>query len=63
LLASGSYAPAVRRLLEAAVARYAGDSLEEDLYEDWALPLREEARAVFLAVRTALEQTLLLGRL
>jgi ATP/maltotriose-dependent transcriptional regulator MalT/DNA-binding SARP family transcriptional activator len=41
-------------LLEAAEAAYTGDFLEEDAYEDWAIPLREEARATYLAVARAL---------
>ena len=44
----------VRARLEAAEASYAGDFLEEELYEDWAAPLREEARAAYLAVVVAL---------
>ena len=36
--------------LEAAEALYRGDFLEEDLYEDWAWPLRERARATYLDV-------------
>ncbi len=43
-------------LLEAAEAAYLGDFLEEDLYEDWAVPLREEARALYLAVVVALAE-------
>jgi ATP/maltotriose-dependent transcriptional regulator MalT/DNA-binding SARP family transcriptional activator len=41
-------------LLEAAEAAYTGDFLEEDPYEDWAAPLREEARAAYIAVADAL---------
>jgi DNA-binding SARP family transcriptional activator/tetratricopeptide (TPR) repeat protein len=41
-------------LLATAEAGYAGDFLEEDPYEDWAAPLREEARAAYLAVARAL---------
>ena len=41
-------------LLEAAEAMYAGDFLEENLYDDWATPPREEARAAFIAVARAL---------
>jgi DNA-binding SARP family transcriptional activator len=33
-----------------ALATYRGDFLPEDLYEDWANPLREEARAAYLAL-------------
>jgi DNA-binding SARP family transcriptional activator len=41
-------------LLVVAEATYAGDFLEEDLYEDWSVPLREEARAAYIAVASAL---------
>jgi DNA-binding SARP family transcriptional activator len=41
-------------LLESAEAAYTGDYLEEDLYEDWAAPLREEARAGYVAAARAL---------
>ena len=40
--------------LAQAEAIYAGDFLEEDAYEDWAVPLREEARQVFIRVSRAL---------
>ena len=40
--------------LRAAEAAYAGDFLEEDLYEDWAASLREEARASYVSVARAL---------
>jgi DNA-binding SARP family transcriptional activator len=40
-------------LLEVADAQYAGDFLEEDAYEDWAAPVREEARG--LSIRVARE--------
>jgi ATP/maltotriose-dependent transcriptional regulator MalT/DNA-binding SARP family transcriptional activator len=43
-----------RDRLAAAEAAYAGDFLEEDAYEDWALPLREEAQAVYVRVARAL---------
>ena len=43
-------APGDLDLLEAAAARYSGECLVEDLYEDWAAPLREEARNRYLAV-------------
>jgi ATP/maltotriose-dependent transcriptional regulator MalT/DNA-binding SARP family transcriptional activator len=43
-----------RAALESAEATYLGDFLEEELYEDWAAPLREEARAGYLAVAAAL---------
>ncbi len=44
------------RLLEYAAATYTGDFLEEDLYEDWAIPLREQAQAAYDAVGHALRQ-------
>jgi ATP/maltotriose-dependent transcriptional regulator MalT/DNA-binding SARP family transcriptional activator len=40
--------------LEEAEALYAGDFLEEDPYEDWAAPLREESRATYIQVARAL---------
>jgi LuxR family maltose regulon positive regulatory protein len=36
--------------LVAAEALYTGDFLEEDAYEDWAVSLREQARAAYFAV-------------
>jgi DNA-binding SARP family transcriptional activator len=36
-------------LLEAAESAYGGEFLEEDAYEEWASPLREEARAAYVA--------------
>jgi DNA-binding SARP family transcriptional activator len=45
-----------RVLLAAAEAVYGGDFLEEDLYEDWAVSLREEARATYAAVVGALAE-------
>ncbi len=50
-----------RRLIEmeAAAADYAGDFLEEDPYQDWVAPLREEAKAVFVELaRTLAEASL-----
>ncbi len=41
-------------LLEAAEEAYAGDALEEDPYEDWSTGLREEARAAYIGVVSAL---------
>ena len=41
-------------LLAEAEAAYTGDAFEEDPYEDWAMPLREEARATYVAVARAL---------
>lgn len=40
--------------LGAAEAVYRGDFLEEDAYEDWATPLREEARDAYMRVARAL---------
>lgn len=37
-------------VLAAAEAAYRGDLLEEDPYEDWAAPLREEARSLYVEV-------------
>jgi len=42
--------------LRAAEAAYSGDFCEEDRYSDWAGPLREEARAAYVAVTRALTQ-------
>jgi ATP/maltotriose-dependent transcriptional regulator MalT/DNA-binding SARP family transcriptional activator len=42
------------RMLEAAESSYTGDFMEEDLYEEWAVPLREEARATYIEVAHAL---------
>jgi DNA-binding SARP family transcriptional activator len=36
--------------LAAAEALYGGDFLEENPYEDWAVPLREEARAAYIRI-------------
>jgi DNA-binding SARP family transcriptional activator len=43
-----------RAKLAAAEGAYDGDFLEEDAYEDWAMPLREEARMTFISVSRAL---------
>ena len=43
-----------RGRLAAAEALYSGEFLEEDAYEDWAVPLREEARATYISVARAL---------
>jgi DNA-binding SARP family transcriptional activator len=53
LLRAGD-AGAARELLALAEAGYTGDFLEEDLYAEWATPLREEARARYVAVARAL---------
>ena len=42
------------RLLSAAEAAYGGEFLEEDLYEDWSVVLREEARTTYVSVAMAL---------
>jgi len=52
-LAEGD-AEAAGRRLTAAETGYAGDFLEEDLYEDWAAILREEARTTYVSVAMAL---------
>ncbi len=45
-------------MLEAAEAAYTGDFLEEDRYEDWAEPLRNESRASYVEVlRTLAAET------
>jgi len=49
----GAAEEAVERL-EQAESRYAGDFLDEDPYADWAVALREEARAAYIAVAHAL---------
>lgn len=49
LMRDGRYEDAVELLLRAE-SRYAGDFLEEDLYVDWAAPLREEARLAYRQV-------------
>jgi DNA-binding SARP family transcriptional activator len=43
-------------VLEFAESAYAGDFLEEDRYEDWSVPLREEARAAYVNVARALSE-------
>jgi ATP/maltotriose-dependent transcriptional regulator MalT len=52
-MADGDVATA-GRLLSAAEAGYAGEFLEEDLYEDWSVVLREEARSTYVSVAMAL---------
>jgi ATP/maltotriose-dependent transcriptional regulator MalT/DNA-binding SARP family transcriptional activator len=49
-LSRGGDRDAARHALEAAENRYAGDFLEEDPYEDWAVGVREEAQAGYIAV-------------
>lgn len=41
-------------VLQSAESRYVGEFLEEQPYADWAISLREEARAAYLAVGEAL---------
>jgi DNA-binding SARP family transcriptional activator len=53
LLRTGRAAEAATRLAQAE-SRYGGDFLEEDLYQDWTVPLREQARAAYLEVVTQL---------
>ncbi|MGH3044153.1 MAG: AfsR/SARP family transcriptional regulator, partial [Gaiellaceae bacterium] len=53
LRADGALARA-RGRLAAAEGLYSGEFLEEDAYEDWAVPLREEARATYISVARAL---------
>lgn len=48
--------PGARAHLEAAEAAYVGDFLEDELYEDWATALREEARAAYLAIGAVLAE-------
>jgi DNA-binding SARP family transcriptional activator len=45
---------AVMAELTAAADLYAGDFLEEDQYDDWAAPLRDEARTTYVSVLRAL---------
>jgi ATP/maltotriose-dependent transcriptional regulator MalT/DNA-binding SARP family transcriptional activator len=55
LLRAGRPGDALPRLARAE-SRYGGDFLEEDLYADWAVPLREQARAAYLSVAARLAQ-------
>jgi DNA-binding SARP family transcriptional activator len=41
-------------VLEKAQSEYDGDFLEEDLYTDWSVPLREEARNAYVSITRAL---------
>ena len=45
-----NHRPEASETLKAAEAAYGGDFLESDLYYEWAIPLREAARATFLSV-------------
>jgi len=51
-LALARMAPGQRavQMLEAAEAAYGGDFLEDELYEDWTIVPREQARAMYIAV-------------
>ena len=42
--------------LEKAEALYVGEFLDEDLYQDWTAPLREEARAAYIRVTRTLSE-------
>jgi DNA-binding SARP family transcriptional activator len=44
-IASAGGSPAAERQLRHAESLYTGDFLEEDLYDDWAVECREEARS------------------
>jgi DNA-binding SARP family transcriptional activator len=55
LRAAGLSAEAGERL-EHALALYRGDFLEEDPYDEWAVPLREEARALHADVAHTLAE-------
>jgi ATP/maltotriose-dependent transcriptional regulator MalT/DNA-binding SARP family transcriptional activator len=55
LRAAGRHEEATE-LLTAAEALYGGDFLEEDLYEEWAVAPREEARAGYVSVARALAE-------
>jgi DNA-binding SARP family transcriptional activator len=43
-------------LLESAESLYTGDFLEENPYDDWAVPLREEARAAYISMAGTLAE-------
>jgi DNA-binding SARP family transcriptional activator len=58
---SGASQDAVPQL-EIAEEAYTGDFLEEDRYEDWAEPLRNEARAVYVDVLRALAEATRAGK-
>ena len=46
-------------VLGAVEAAYTGDFLEEDLYEDWSAPVREQARALYIEVARTLARAAL----
>src|SRR3954470_6323826 len=45
-------------LLAAALAAHTGDFLEDDPYEEWAVPLAEEVRATYMSLLRARMSTL-----
>jgi DNA-binding SARP family transcriptional activator len=53
-LRAGGNPGEAREGLEQAEAAYAGDVLEEDPYSEWALSLREDARATYISLAHAL---------
>lgn len=55
LVRAGRLAEALPRLARAE-GGYGGDFLEEDLYQDWAVPMREQARAAYLEVAAVLAE-------
>ena len=55
-LRASAQSGAAHERLEYAESLYAGDFLEEDPYEDWAVALREEARAAYAASTRALAE-------
>jgi DNA-binding SARP family transcriptional activator len=55
MLGSAHPAEGLARLV-AAEAAYVGDFLPEDPFDDWAIPLREEARNAYVAVARALAE-------
>ena len=52
---AGRSADAAERL-RAAEEAYVGDFLEEDAYQDWAAPVRDEAIGVYISVVRALAE-------
>ena len=55
-LARNGDAPGARASREMAESLYGGDFLEEDPYEDWAVGLREEAQATYIALARTLAE-------
>ena len=60
-LRSAGRADDARESLEHAESLYGGDFLDEDPYADWAVGLREEARALYISVARALAEDALLA--